>query len=195
MSEDSKFKKPEQYKEAPNLESTLSEKTNAQLEAEVAALDLEAKKMEVEYKKQEMTWRAKDMKKMDREQAKADADYNSKMDEANAKRIATLQFLASRKANQDRCNHRKGGRGPDAVMRGQGDDPNFAVIKHRLPHSEYMVLCQRCGKEWMPANKWNTENGVLKPIPASPGWAEAMNWPCDNSASASSDFRFEKVDA
>jgi hypothetical protein len=171
MSEDSKFKKPEQY----------TEKTNAQLEAEVAAADQEMKMLDLEIKRETVQ--------------KIKSDRQAKFDVAESKRVATLQFLASRKANQDRCNHRKGGRGPDAVMRGQGDDNSYAIIRHRLPHSEYMVLCQRCGKEWMPANKWNVENGVLKPLPASPGWADAMQWPCDNSASTSGDFRFEKVEA
>lgn len=185
MSDQNQFKKPEQY----------TEKTNSQLQEEIAALDLEAKRIEIDYRKQEMAWRAKDMVVKDDEIAKIEAKRNAALETARAKRLATLQFLANREANQKRCNHRKGGRGPDAVMRGQGSDAEFAVIKHRLPYGEYMVLCQRCGKEWHPANKWNTENGVLKPIPATEGWSEAINFNTDNSASASSDFRFERVDA
>lgn len=179
------FKKPEEY----------TEKTNAQLQDEIAALDFEAKRIELEYRKQEMAWRAKDMIVKDDEIAKIESRKNAALETARAKRIATLQFIANREANQKRCNHRKGGRGADAVMRGQGSDPEYAVIKHRLPHGEYMVLCQRCGKEWHPANKWNTENGVIVPLPATEGWQWAMELNSDNSPSASSDFRFEKVEA
>lgn len=165
--EDSKFKKPEEY----------SDLTNAQLEAEVAAIDLEMKKLS--------------LVKMRDDVAKIKAQAQNDYEAANAKRIATLQFLASRKANQDRCNHRKGGRGPEAVMKGQGDDGSYAIIKHRLPSREFMALCQRCGKEWMPANKWNIEGGQIKVIPATEGWDWAINVPTDNSPSASSDFNFQ----
>lgn len=183
MSEDKKnlFKPAEQYKEQPNLEAELSDKTNIQLQDEVNALDLEMKMLDLELKRDQV--------------ANIKSKRAAALETARAKRLATLQFLANREANQKRCNHRKGGRGPDAIMRGQGSDAEFAIIKHRLPIGEYMVLCQRCGKEWHPANKWNSENGVLHPLPATEGWAEAMNMNTDNSASASSDFRFEKVDA
>ena len=179
MSEENKFKKPADYKEQPNLAAELSSKTNSELEAEVAAADLEMKQLDLEIKRETVS--------------KIKAERAHKLELANSKRLATLQFLASRKANQDRCNHRKGGRGPDAVMRGQGDDASYALIKHRLPHREFMVLCQRCGKEWMPANKWNVENGVLRPTPASEGWDWAIQANSDNTPSASSDFSFAKV--
>jgi hypothetical protein len=189
MSEDNKFKKPEQYKESPNLESAtpMEDKTNSALEAEVAAIDLEMKRLMLVKTRSDV--------------AKIKSDMQAQFEIAESKRIATLQFLASRKANQDRCNHRKGGRGPDAVMRGQGDDASYALIKHRLPHREFMVLCQRCGKEWHPANKWNVENGVLKPLAATSGPGQFDNWSwaiqanSDNTPSASSDFSFSKVEA
>lgn len=177
MSEDTKFKKPEDY----------SDKTNAQLLDEVAAIELEMKQLT--------------LIKMRDDVAKIKAKAAHDFEIASAKRLATLQFLAARKANQDRCNHRKGGRGPDAIMRGQGDDASYAIIKHRLPHREFMALCQRCGKEWMPPNKWNVEGGVLKPLLATHGpnpmdnWEWAVNINTDNTPSASSDFSFAKVDA
>lgn len=182
MPEDNKFKKNDQYKESPNLSAELESKTNAQLEAEVIAADLEMKQLDLEIKRETVQ--------------KIKAERQSKREQADSKRIATLQFLASRKANQDRCNHRKGGRGPDAVMRGNGDDASYAIIKHRLPHSEFMALCQRCGKEWHPANKYNIENGVLRPLAATSGpnqmdnWSWAIQANSDNTPSASSDFRF-----
>jgi hypothetical protein len=190
-----KFKKPTDYKEQPNLAAELVDttKTNSQLEAEAIALEMEYKRQEMEYRRQEMEFRKVDIELKKEEHSKLLGARAAKMQLALDKKMATLQFLAARKASQDRCNHRKGGMGADAVMRGMGQDGAYAVIKHRLPHREFMVLCQRCGKEWHPANKWNVENGEIKPLPASEGWAEAMNYPSDNSPSASSDFAFQEV--
>jgi hypothetical protein len=169
MSEDNKFKKPEQY----------SEKTNQQLQEELAAVDMEMKQLDLELKREQVaTNRAK---------------RATQLELARSKRLSTLQFLANREANQKRCNHRKGGRGPDAVMRGIGDDAARCVVHHGLPDGSIMVLCQRCGKEWYPERKWNTEGGVLAPIPMTPGWEEAVQWNTDNSPSGSSRFMFEKV--
>lgn len=179
MSDDNKFKKSNEYKESPNLEAELAAKTNAQLEAEVAAADLEMKQLDLEIKRETVS--------------KIKAQRATQLELSRSKRLATLQFLANREANQRRCNHRKGGRGPDAVMRGVGDDPLYCVINHALPDGGIMVLCQRCGKEWYPERKWNTENGVIAPIPMTPGWQEAVQWPTDNSASGSSRFMFERV--
>lgn len=199
MSDEKKnlFKSANEYKENPNLqaelEAEMQNKTNAQLVEEAAALDLEARKLELEYKKQEMEYRAIDMKIKKDQLAKLEAQYNTAINNARSRNLATLQFLANREANQKRCNHRKGGRGPDAVMRGIGDDSNRSIIHHKLPDGGIMVLCQRCGKEWYPARKWNSEDGILRPIAATLGWEEAVQWNTDNSPSGSSTFLFEKV--
>ncbi len=79
-------------------------------------------------------------------------------------------------------------------MRGQGDDANRSVIHHVLPAGGIMVLCQRCLKEWHPANKWNTENGEQRSLPATPGWEDAVQWNTDNSPSGSSRFVFERAE-
>lgn len=195
---DSKFKKPEQYKEEPNLAAVsanadLESKTNAQLQAEAIALEMDYKKQEMEFRRQEMEYRKVDIEIKKEDLSKLMAARATKLEQANAKKTAILQFLATRKASQDHCNHRKGGRGPEGVMHGQGTDDAYAVIRHRLPHRMFFVLCQRCGKEWHPENKWNVENGIIRPLPASEGWREAMNFPTDNSPSASSDFIFEEA--
>ena len=158
----------------------LENKTNAQIAKELADLELEEKRLDLELKREAV--------------AVNRAKRSAALETARAKTLATMQFLANREANQKSCNHRKGGRGPDAVMRGRGDDANRCVIFHKLPVGGTMVLCQRCGKEWMPANKWNTENGIIKPLPATPGWEDAIQWNTDNSPSGSSTFLFEKVD-
>lgn len=62
--------------------------------------------------------------------------------------------LAANKANANNemsiCTHRKGGKGLEAVKGGgKGNDPKFAVIKHRLPNGDVAVLCQRCPMIWL----------------------------------------------
>ena len=107
MSEDSKFKKPEQYKENPNIDAELSSKTNSQLQEDLAAVDLEMKQLDLELKREQV--------------AVNRAKRATQLELARTKRLSTLQFLANREANQKRCNHRKGARSPDAVMPGMSD--------------------------------------------------------------------------
>lgn len=176
------FKPAAEYKETPNLiadlQNEMESRSDSQLKDEAAALDLEMKQLDIELKRDQV--------------ASIKAKRNAALEIARTKYIATMQFLANREANQKRCNHRKGGRGPDAVMRGQGSAAEYAIIHHGLPNGGLMALCQRCNKEWHPANRWNTEGGVLKPIPATEGWEWAIGVNTDNSPSRSSTFLFEK---
>ncbi len=152
---------------------SLESKTNADVAAELAALEMEEKRLDLEIKREQVS--------------KIRAQRAAKLEEARAKLIATKQFLAQREANQANCNHRKGGIGAEAVMRGQGTDAMYAVFKHKLPCNRYFVLCSRCGKEWHPAQP-------LFGIKATPGYDEAIRFPSDNTPSGSSTFMFERSD-
>ena len=154
--------------------SVLENKTNAQVVSELAELEIEEKRLDLEIKREQV--------------AKIRAQRSAKLDEARAKLMATKQFLAQREANQANCNHRKGGIGAEAVMRGQGTDAMYAVIKHKLPNGRYFILCQRCGKEWHPAEP-------LFGVKATPGYDEALRFPSDNSPSGSSTFLFERTES
>lgn len=64
---------------------------------------------------------------------------------------ATLKQLAANdKSHQERCNHKKGGNGAEGIIGGQGDDPQYAVIKHRMPNGDVWIRCLRCAKTWKP---------------------------------------------
>lgn len=154
--------------------SALESKTNATVLSELAELEMEEKRLDLEIKREQV--------------AKIRAQRSAKLEEARSKMIATKQFLAQREANQENCNHHKGGIGAEAVMRGQGSDAMYAVIKHRLPCNRYMILCQRCGKEWHPAQP-------LFGIKATAGYDEALRFTTDNSPSSSSTFIFERTDS
>lgn len=160
--------------DAVEFQNSLAPKTNADVLAELSALELEEKALDLEIKRETV--------------AKIRSQRAAKQEEARAKIIATLQFLKQREMNQLNCNHRKGGIGAEAVMRGQGSDAMYAVIKHKLPHGKYFVLCQRCGKEWHPPVPILGEKGT-------PGYNDAVNWPTDNSPSGSSTFLYERTGA
>jgi len=152
----------------------LETKTNAQLADDLLALEREEKMLDLEIKRETV--------------AKIRAQRSAKLEEARSKNMAVLQFLAQREAIYKNCNHRKGGIGAEAVMRGQGTDAMFAVVKHKLPNGRYFVLCMRCGHEWHPAFP-------LLGQKETPGYQEAINYPTDNSPSSSSTFLFERTDA
>lgn len=80
------------------------------------------------------------------------------------------------KVRQDRCNHRKGGRDLDGIH-GNGNSADYSVIKHRFANGDIHVFCQRCIKHWEPG---------------TPGYAEAVALPTDNTMSEAVQFRFTK---
>jgi len=149
--------------------------TNAQLAAESAKIDAEMKALDLELKREQVS--------------KLRAQTNQKLDNARARDLSIKNYMAQRDAQQSNCNHKKGGTGSEAFLRGQGDSPYYSIIKHKLPSGQYMVLCQRCGKEWHAADKFD------KSIKETPGYSEALSWSTNNSASGSSVFLFERVGA
>ena len=150
----------------------LEVKTNAELNAASAALDAELKQLDLELKRDQV--------------AKIKAQLETKRERARSAQVAIKQYLAQRDAQQRACNHLKGGTGAEAFLRGAGDSPYYAVIKHKLPCNKYMVLCQRCGKEWHPAQP-------LFGIEATPGYEQAIAFNTNNTASGSTSFLFERV--
>jgi hypothetical protein len=147
--------------------------TNKQLAEESAKIDAEMKALDLELKREQVS--------------KLRAQTNQKLDNARARDLSIKNYLAQRNAQQEQCNHLKGGTGAEAFLRGQGDSPYYSIIKHKLPNGRYMVLCQRCGKEWHPADKFD------KSIKETEGYQQALAWPTNNSASGSSTFLFERA--
>jgi hypothetical protein len=58
------------------------------------------------------------------------------------------QDAINRKAKQELCNHRKGGDGANGVIGGQGDDMQYAILRHVMGNGDIWVRCLRCGKTW-----------------------------------------------
>jgi hypothetical protein len=154
---------------------TFENKTNKELTEETIRLDNEMKALDLELKREQVS--------------KLRSQINQKLENAKSRDLAIRNYMAQRNAQQESCNHLKGGTGAEAFLRGQGDSPYYAIIKHKLPSGKYMVLCQRCGKEWHPADKFD------KSVKETPGYQQALSWPTNNSASGSSTFLFERVGA
>ena len=150
----------------------LPAKTQAEIGAELAALELEEKTLDLEIKRETV--------------AKIRSQRQAKLEEGRAKLIATRQFLAQREANQKNCNHRKGGIGAEAVMRGQGTSAMYSVTKHKKPNGRWFVLCNRCGKEWHQGYELLNEK-------ETPGFQDAIQFPSDNTPSGSSTFLYERT--
>jgi len=105
-------------------------------EVELKRLELEAKRLEL----LDLQERIND-RKLAREQKGQRAINNGQ----------TLRSIAENDAMaQERCNHHKGGNGADGVIGGQGDDSQYAVLKHQFANGEIWVRCLRCAKTWKP---------------------------------------------
>ena len=159
-------KKPLEEKSALTAENT---KSVEGLTPEEKALDLELKRLELAERKAAAK---------DREDKK-----EQKRIQAESRNNATLAQMAQTKAREEHCTHRKGGLGAGAVLDGQGDAAEYAVIKHKLPIGKYFILCTRCLKEWHPADP-------VTGTPETPGYKEALMFPTKNAASGSSTFTF-----
>jgi hypothetical protein len=92
---------------------------------------------------------------------------------------------------QAACWHKKGGKGVEMMYR--GNDSNYAVIKHVLPHGILIVLCQRCGKLWAPPDAALNQRSATAEerrlyARLYKEYQEAVNYPTDNETSGSQLF-------
>lgn len=109
----------------------------------VEEMELELKRLEIEAKKLELL----DIKdRVDDRQMKRD----NKDQRTRANGTVLENNLLQRKAAQAQCNHKKGGNGLEGFVSGQGDDPQYAIIKHQFLNGDIWVRCLRCGKTWKP---------------------------------------------
>ena len=151
--------------------SEFDNKSDSELNLELAAAAREEKELDLIIKRETV--------------AKIKAEYNAKRDRAKSAQIAIKQYMAQREAQQRACNHLKGGTGAQAFLQGLGDSPYYAVIKHKKPNNRWMVLCQRCNKEWH-------EGHTVLDEPETPGFQEAIRFNTNNTASHSTTFTYEK---
>jgi hypothetical protein len=156
------------------LDAQFGDQTNIQLEKQYSDIERELRLMDLELKREAV----KQLR-----QAK-----QAEIDKAAAQQAAISQFLVQRRLRQANCSHRKGGSGADAVIRGQGTSAMSCVIKHLLPAGNYLVLCQRCGREWHGPLSALQNGGTARP--ATKGYFAALQLTTNNTSSGSSRFDF-----
>jgi len=165
---------------APERQSEFDSKTVAELSQEERELDVKLKRLELQER----------LEKSEAKQAK----IAEKKREFEAKMKAISYDLARKRAMQRGCSHRKGGQ-IQAGSKGQlplegGDSDMFAVIKHQLPSGDWMIQCQRCGAEWLPADRFT---GRPASIIGGITYRQALAFRSDNTPSKSCVFNFRDL--
>jgi hypothetical protein len=128
-----------------NEEVKKAKQTPEEMEAEMRLLELENKRLEVLEKKANL----QDLReRLDERELKREA----RRQKAISNGIALKDTEERRNQQQERCSHKKGGSGFEALARG-GTDSQYAVIKHKFHNGDIWVRCLRCGKTWKPPIK------------------------------------------
>jgi len=126
---------------APAPQKAIADMSAAEVNAELASKELEIKRLELlerEANLQDLQERLaeRQLKRRSREGKFRDHGANLK------------QAAINRRAKQELCNHRKGGDGANGVIGGQGDDMQYAILRHVMGNGDIWVRCLRCGKTW-----------------------------------------------
>jgi hypothetical protein len=131
--------------------------------------------------------------------ANAEDRRNKKTERGNRMKMierALKDGEARQRDIQNRCAHKKGGKG--VAMLYQGNDSNYAVVKHTLSHGPTIVLCQRCAKVWEPPvvpakDASKEERAEYRRLLEEYRWA--FNLPTDNEPSGTVLFAFHEEPA
>ena len=112
------------------------------------------------------------------------------------RRVMDKQFALKRNAAIEQqaheiCVHKKGGKGKENWF--NGNDSDFAVVKHILSHGPMIVVCQRCGNLWEPPplalrNGTAEERREYKRLFIE--YKAACDYPTDNETSGARLFEF-----
>lgn len=177
----------EQKAQVVNSAATESKKSKAQVELE--SLQLETARLEYEAKQLEIKERKAHLQDLEEQLANRELQRETKRQRSITNGATLNQLAAIDKAQQSRCNHKKGGNGAQGVVGGQGDDSQYAVIKHTFGNGDTWVRCLRCGKTWKPPvhSLYKTEEEYLKAVVA---YETAINFQTRNVPSAGVQFRF-----
>jgi hypothetical protein len=124
---------------------------------------------------------------------RADRVSRGRMTERSLRNTAAAQ-----RDIRSRCAHKKGGKG--ASMLFQGNDSNYAVVKHTLSHGPTIVICQRCSNVWEPPNEKLRAKGATLEMRKeymlqATEYNKALNFPTDNEPSGTVLFSFTRYDS
>lgn len=165
-------KKAEEVKKPQSVE---------EMEIEIKALELEAKRLEVKERKA-------NVQDLEERLAERELKRENKRQRSVTNGATLKQLAVGEKAAQDRCSHKKGGNGHEALAHG-GNDNQYAVIKHQFCNGDVWVRCLRCGKTWKPPieEDYSTKEAYLK---AYVEYQTALSFETRNITSRSTMFKF-----
>jgi hypothetical protein len=168
--------------EVKKQEKTVTQKEIEALQLETAKLDFEAKQLEIKERKA-------NLQDMEERLAERDLKRETKRQKSLTNGQTLMQLAANDNAAQKRCNHRKGGDGAHAVVAGQGQDSQYAVLKHIFANGDMWVRCLRCAKTWKPPVKesYADEAQFLRAVVE---YETAVNFTTRNVTSGAVQFRF-----
>jgi hypothetical protein len=156
---------------------------------EIEALKAETLKLDLEAKKLELLERQANLQDLQERLAERELGREVRR-QRNKTNGATLTALAAAdKMAQKRCTHKKGGDGAAAVIGGQGQSGQYAVLKHTFANGDMWVRCLRCGKTWKPPilEDFDSERAFLA---AEAEYQAAINFSTLNVPSGGCQFRF-----
>ena len=180
----SEEQKPKKLSDKELMETENSLLSNEQLQRKLMLIDIESRASQAELTRHQT------------------AQFKMKQAENKDKFLSRGRELEntkrSQKKHQDNCSHRKGGRGIEALQKGGTDASDHSLIKHLLPHNEWFVRCQRCGKTWRPPHAEDfdlkTADGKAAFEQAKSEYKWAMEAPTNNIPSTGITFKHESED-
>jgi hypothetical protein len=154
-------------------------------------LDIELREAEIEQKL--LSNRLAKAQIIDTEDQLAERELKreSKFQTARTNGATLLDQARSRKKNQTKCNHRKGGNGQQDYAAGQGDDPQYAIYRHTFAGSNTEVFCLRCHRRWKKPLESEFVGDPSGFDAAKIEYDQAMNFPTKNAGSGSVAFTFK----
>ena len=156
---------------------------------ELETLELEIKRLEAEERRLSVLEKKANVQDLEERLSERELKRETKR-QVSLTNGATLKQLAHEdNARQTRCNHKKGGNGANGVIGGQGDDSQYAVMKHTFANGDMWVSCLRCKKTWKPARRANFASDELY-LKAVAQYEAAVNFQTRNVPSSSIQFRF-----
>jgi hypothetical protein len=149
----------------------------------------ELRDLEIEAKRLELLERKANLQDMEERLAERELKRDAVKQNAVTHGDVLRQINRDKHAIQERCNHHKGGDGAYAIRTGQGQDPQFAVIKHRFGNNDLWVICLRCGKKWRPPVRkhYKTETEFNEAVQE---YRAACIFPTRNQPSTSQQFQW-----
>lgn len=156
---------------------------------EVEALKVEALQLELEAKRLELLERQANLQDLQERLAERELQREVKR-QRNKTNGATLKALdEADKQAQRRCTHKKGGDGAAAIVGGQGQSSQYAVLKHTFANGDMWVRCLRCGKTWKPPIKEDCAD-ERDYLAKEAEYQAAINFSTLNVPSVACQFRF-----